>query len=754
MKEQARGKKVAIIGAVTQAAVLVMAIIVWLLTDSQAMLNSLWFLLGGLSVWVMTAFLFYARQKAWQEEMELREIAASGQADTIFDEEKSAEFQPAARRLKFMQKWLAPAMTLLLAAFYVVTGVWMLKMMSAVSTPSEVTSVAPAIIFLLISGFLLFLMSKYAVGMSDNANWRLLRAPGSCSVVCALMLALLALSIFSTTTKFAIVHQIMAWAIVIASMVYAAECVLNIILDIYRPRRPGDEYRPCFDSRIFGLVAEPGKVGHSIADTLNYQFGFEVSKTWFYKLISRAFVPLIIFGIIIMMLLSSIVIVSPGEAYVVKTLGRIPTEKDTLGPGMHVKWPWPFAVAQRFEPGRIQQLIMGVGGKVDTQFTQDSQPMLIWSQAHGYEQQEEQDFLIAVPPRQVGQAKEKAPASVSIIKLVIGLQYQIENVYDFGYNYANSAETLKCIAEQEMMEYCASATLDEKIPGGATDRPQAIMNSGRIEAAKNLQDRIQARLDAAKMGVKILFVGIISAHPPAEAVPQFEKVLETERLQDQQRYEAQAKASKILAGISGDPDKAMKLFVDLYRAEIFDKLDAEKGTPTFEVSVNEFIRKAAEQVNAMTKEINREKLLGRKVPGMENLRAAYEHLYSQLAKAKADPMNYPYRQQIAQAQEEVNVSFDTLEGEPAKLIADAQAYRWQRELGEQTALEAYQRQLLPFRASKRVYMFDRYMDVLDATLPGMQKYVLGVNNDKLQLWLNLEQDASSTLGEALNAGTK
>ncbi|HPS53380.1 MAG TPA: SPFH domain-containing protein, partial [Phycisphaerae bacterium] len=635
MKEQARGRKVAILGAVTQAAVLVAAIIVWLLTGSQAMLNSVWFLLGGLSLWVMTAVLFYARQKAWQEEMELREIAASGQADTIFDEEHTAEFQPAARRLKFMQKWLVPILTLLLAGYYIATGVWMLQIMGRTAEQTELTSIAPGIIFLLISGFLLFLMSKYAVGMSSNRQWRLLHAPGSYSTVCALMLALLAVSLFSTTTKFAAVHQIMAWIIVAAGMVYSVESVLNIVLDIYRPRRPGDEYRPGYDSRIFALVAEPGKVGHSIADTLNYQFGFEVSKTWFYKLVSRAFVPLIIFGFVVMILLSGVVIVSPGEVFVIKTLGRVPSKENTLGPGMHFKWPWPIAIAQRFNTGLIQQLILGVGGMVETQKTSDGQELVLWTQVHGYAQQEEQDFLIAVPPRE--SSKEDAPSTISIIKLVVALQYQITDVYKYGYNYVNAADTLKCIAEQEMVEYCASATLDTKMPGDDTSRPQAIMNSGRLEAAANLQKLIQKRLDDADMGVKILFVGIISAHPPAEAVPQFEKVLEAERLQDQQRYEAQAKASKILAGISGDPDKAMKLFVDLYRAEIFDKLNMEKGTPTFTVSINEFIRKATEQVNAMTKEIDREKLLGRDVPGMENLRNAYENLRSQLVNAQTNP---------------------------------------------------------------------------------------------------------------------
>ena len=54
-------------------------------------------------------------------------------------------------------------------------------------------------------------------------------------------------------------------------------------------------------------------MGHSIAETLNYQFGFEVSKTWFYQLLSRAFVPLVVLGILVMFLISTIVIVPEGN---------------------------------------------------------------------------------------------------------------------------------------------------------------------------------------------------------------------------------------------------------------------------------------------------------------------------------------------------------------------------------------------------------------------------------------------------------
>ena len=51
----------------------------------------------------------------------------------------------------------------------------------------------------------------------------------------------------------------------------------------------------------------------SIAEALNYQFGFEVSKTWFYKLLSRAFVPLVVVGALVILGMTCLLIVPDGE---------------------------------------------------------------------------------------------------------------------------------------------------------------------------------------------------------------------------------------------------------------------------------------------------------------------------------------------------------------------------------------------------------------------------------------------------------
>ena len=100
------------------------------------------------------------------------------------------------------------------------------------------------------------------------------------------------------------------------------ELVLNLILDIYRPRVPGRERRPPYESRLLGLFAEPQGVLKTVAATLDYQFGFEVSETWFYHFMEKAILPLLLVQVVSLWLLTMIVVVNPNEVAFVEVFGK------------------------------------------------------------------------------------------------------------------------------------------------------------------------------------------------------------------------------------------------------------------------------------------------------------------------------------------------------------------------------------------------------------------------------------------------
>ncbi len=146
------------------------------------------------------------------------------------------------------------------------------------------------------------------------------------------------------------------------------ELVLNLVLDIYRPRVPGQERRPPYDSRILGLFAEPQGVFKTVASTLDYQFGFKVSETWFYHFMEKAIVPLLLVQVASLWLLTSIVVVDPSEVVFVETLGKpYLAQQDQqkglnatlLQPGFHLKWPWPFGTARHVPAYETQSIDVG-----------------------------------------------------------------------------------------------------------------------------------------------------------------------------------------------------------------------------------------------------------------------------------------------------------------------------------------------------------------------------------------------------------
>lgn len=756
MNEQKRGRNVALAGAVLQLIATVVMLIVWRMTDSLAALTSLWLLVGGVFLWGVTMLLFYARQLEQQEEAELQEIV---RRETIFEEDGAMD-RPARRRLAVLQRWAVPIFTLFFAGYHATLAILMLRYVGG-REAFPLNSAGPGAGFLGIVGMGMFLLSRYCTGMSSVPSWRLLRAPGSYMLICVLFFTVMIVDLLLAYSGNPVLDPILAQIFPILELIFAAEMLLNFVLDLYRPRLPGDEYRPSYDSRIFNLLAEPGRVGHSIADTINYQFGFEVSRTWFYQLISRAFLPLLIFGVLVLMFLSSMVIVEEGEVCFVKHWGRLSPRATPLTAGVHFKWPWPIDTADRIRTGQVHELLLGLGEKKDPALDKSGNLVLLWTEEHGYGSRLEKDFLIGSVPRETAREKqnnegEKAPTGVSIIKLVVLVQYRITQPYDYAYRSTDARTLITDVATQETMQYCASATLDE-IMEERSDRPQALMTTGRAAAAKTLQERLQKRMDELKLGVELLYVGVLSAHPPSEAVPQFEKVLEAERLQDKQRYEAQAEANRILAGVAGDPGKALQLYVALHRAELLDELQKYQNEPAkFNAAVADAIDLANGQIGVLVEEIRREKLLGKKDSDLETrirLKQAYASLLAELQSAEEDPQGFDYAKALADARRDVETRFRELEGEPARRIAEAQAYRWDRELSEKTRLELYRRQLLPFTTAPTVYRFSRYMDVLDETLPNTMKYVLGVNRDLLELRLNLETQEKDVLDIATEGKT-
>ena len=153
------------------------------------------------------------------------------------------------------------------------------------------------------------------------------------------------------------VLEAIAYGIAIYTGVIAAEILLNLILNLYRPRRVTETPRPAFDSKLLGLAAAPDSIVRSINEAVNYQFGFDITSSWGYQLLLRSVLRLCTLGVVVLLIMSMIVVVQPSEQAVRLRGGRVIGE--VAQGSLLLKWPWPFESIERYDIGQIRTLVLG-----------------------------------------------------------------------------------------------------------------------------------------------------------------------------------------------------------------------------------------------------------------------------------------------------------------------------------------------------------------------------------------------------------
>ncbi len=184
-----------------------------------------------------------------------------------------------------------------------------------------------------------FIFARYISGLAKQAEWKNLRA-GSAFAVGTVLLAL-AMAVGHTIDAVG-PDAVLRYLLIIAPGFVALiglEIVVNIVLTAYRPRRANEIPRAAFDSRLLGFLAAPDRIAKSISDAVNYQLGFDFTSGWLYQLLTRAFWPLVITGVVVTWGLSSMAVLQPHQKGTILRFGE--PVRENIGPGLHFKMPWP-----------------------------------------------------------------------------------------------------------------------------------------------------------------------------------------------------------------------------------------------------------------------------------------------------------------------------------------------------------------------------------------------------------------------------
>ena len=752
MSANKRGQRVALIGLVLQTGLIGLTVALWVQTRSAPIWPGLWLIVAPWPVWLLTALLFYCRYLHGIEQEDLRQLAARGGGEGIFAGEDESH-QVAAKRLQWMHRYLMPGFALALAAYHLALAALTLQWIRATETfPANNFA---AIFFAAGGALASFLMSRYTTGMAEVPAWRPLRAAGSYLFANTLALLTMAVVLGLEYGGVRNVGRVVAYVFSLLLVLLGAELILNFILDLYRPRAPQAEKRLSYDSRLLDIIANPESVGRSIAEALNYQFGFEVSSSWFYRLLQRAFVPLLLAGGLIIWLMTSIVVVDEDETYVVLRFGK---QHRVLKPQStpHLIWPWPIDTARRFRTEKIHEIVLGVGGTRQEEYVRGKR-VYLWSQEHG--PRSELDTLVATPPR--GEAPGEGPddrptPNVMVIKLIASVYYRITDPHKFGYQFTDAGKLLESIAHREMVRYAASATLHERLGAGAgAGRPQGLMSFGRGEAADQLKRRIIEAVHGKglDLGVEIVAVELIGCHPPPEAASAFEEVIAAERERERLRYEAEAEASKILAQAAGSGERAWEFAQMLeFGNDLEYLLQLEQSARP--KAAQEALRRANSELERLDQEIHYQRLLGRlrtapARPGStrqrdrrsvtEKLRDKLKAHVDRLTALHPDCQTDHIAKQLDAVNEQLVGLFSGIGGRAKVALAQARAQRWQVELAESGLASAFPAEMQIYRVAPTLYRQEKLLEVLAEALKDRKKYILAMDRNQVEVWVNLEE---------------
>ena len=549
----------ALVGLVLQVAFLLTCWVLSGVSNSRAVAAENWHLVPGLLVWVLVLVHGRQRRLAREEREERAQLREARLSEELF-EETELDTMRASAGLVLFEKWLVPFFTVLLSGglLYLVyrsaTGHIAAGLMAG--RGPEVTSPVVAAVGMVLIAFGGFLIGKFAAGLSQSREFRLLRAGGGYVlgnvIACVLIAISMALYHFGITWA----EGVVAFIIPVLMALVGIELLLNLVLDLYRPRVPGQERRPPYDSRLLGLFAEPEGVLKTIADTLDYQFGFKVSETWFYRFMERALVPLLLIQLLGLWALTTVGVVGQREVAFVEVLGRpYVSQKDAaaglpgtvLQPGFHLKWPWPFArlrtipahEVQQVEVGKVYELRPGAWDYDLGIDIMEKSDFILWRERHidpekGYEV----NFLVPSTVALGEEADETEPPApgeltelpggqeapqVNLARAIGEVHVRVRNnkdgrvdplsAFKYCYNNRDVMERVKQLAYRALCRIAASQDFLKWIA------------EERVETVRRFNAMLEDALECSDLGMELVFAGITVVHPPPETAAAYEEVV-------------------------------------------------------------------------------------------------------------------------------------------------------------------------------------------------------------------------------------
>jgi modulator of FtsH protease HflK len=539
-----RGTTAALAGLAVQVVLCVATGLIGAWAQSPAIQAATWHIAGGIPIWIILAIIYQQHSVERTETLAAEKLATQDATTAAIFGETSDELQLARNRLDRLYAYGLPAVSFGVALYLIAAGLALLYRAAGFGTDRIALSLSkdcnPVGLMFATAGvaFVAFIAARWISGYTRVREWQLLRGGASYLMGTFLVAALLlagaaAVAIVKETSFF----ELLARLVPSMMILIGSEILLTSLLAAYRPKRPGEIPRPAFDSRFLGLLTAPESLGHVVGELINYQFGVEVSRSWFYQMLGRAVTPLTVFAGGVLLALSTLVIVGPDEQGIVLRQGAL--ARGPVGPGIHFKAPWPVETAEIYPTGKVLQLTISSDklGRFEKK-----REGLLWTGGDDDASKMGLELFLCAPESAAG------GGSLSLLMADVIVQYRIGNLVTFLEGSTAARDSIELVTQQEASTYFASKPLDE------------LLSKGRTEGGPELQKRIQSRVDSLGLGFEIVDVGICTLQPPPGKVArEFHRQIGAQQQRETLVQRAYKDAIVTLAKVAGSVERSRKI---------------------------------------------------------------------------------------------------------------------------------------------------------------------------------------------------
>jgi regulator of protease activity HflC (stomatin/prohibitin superfamily) len=658
------------------------------------------------AVWLVLAIVLDQHRRERIEEMEAQSLDAVAARESSVFGTVGDELRVQAKRLAWMHSFLLPAFSLLLAAgllFYGVTRYLRVtdvklgaegkvvtdSLLNTYVAPSGATWAMAIGAVMAVAGFL---FAWYTSALARTPQIRILRAGAGASAgmfVVGLLLAVFNLVELTGAEKFG------RWLLVVVpviAVVLGVEIVLNFVLNLYRPRKPGEAPRPALESWLLGLMAAPDQIAKSVGGAIQYQFGVDITGSWAYEKL-RAWTPrLAVLGLMVLWLMTCFTVVGPDQRAVHTRLGSRLAER---GPGLVVHLPWPIDRVERTRVTSVREMALA------TPRPPEDVSHILWTNDHRIAEESKVLVRAGRPAGAPGAGRAEQGAagggdegSLAVVIVEVPLMFRIADLgkYEALAEPASRDGLIRSIARREKTRYLTTLEADQ------------LVGVKRTEASAELRRRIEAALAQAEAGVEVVFCAIEGVHPPrgteGATAAAYEQIVGDQVRAIAKRAYAERDATAALIKAAGSVEAARAIVSGL------DALEAMRAGRA-----------------------------GRAVGG-----------------AGGGGANVPGPEAVAAQEAALDALVASAGGEAASILARARADRWQRVMLERGRAEAYSGRLAAFQANRRLYMATAYFQTLTDVLKDARLYIVDDSVPDLRTTLDLKDVGSST--DVFSAETK